>query len=76
MADFYFTDGDIVKNSLTGELLKIVSCGPRCVKALKIGGLLVEFHRDYIAPATAEEREGAKDKFVRATPPETPSKKP
>jgi hypothetical protein len=74
MADFYFTEGDIVKNSITGELLKIVTCGPRCVKALKVGGLLAEFHRDYIAQATPAERDGAKDKFVRATPPEAPSK--
>lgn len=68
-----FNEGDIVKNSLTGELLKIVSCGPRCVKALKIGGVLAEFHRDYLAPATPAERDGAADKFVRAAPP-PPSK--
>ncbi|OGR62655.1 MAG: hypothetical protein A2X31_02470 [Elusimicrobia bacterium GWB2_63_22] len=74
MDNFHLNEGDIVKNSLTGELLKIVSFGPRTVKALKIGGVLIEYQRSYLAPATPAECEGAQDKFVRAPQPETPKK--
>jgi len=74
MDNFNLNEGDIVKNSLTGELLKIVSFGPRSVKALKVGGVLVEYQRSYLAPATPAEREGAEDKFVRAPQPNTPAK--
>ena len=64
-------ESDIVKHSITGELLKVVSIGPRCVKVLKFGGILMEYHREYLAQASAEERDSAKGKFQRANPPVT-----
>lgn len=61
-------EGDIVKHRASGELLKVTSIGARYIKVIKLAGMPTEYQREFLIPASEEEKKDTKDKFIKLRP--------
>lgn len=61
-------EGDIVKHRSSGELLKVTSVGARYIKVIKLDGMPAEYQREFLIPASEEEKNDTKDKFAKSRP--------
>lgn len=61
-------EGDIVKHSSSGELLKVTGVGARYIKVIKLDGMPTEYQREFLIPASEEEKSSTKDKFYKPRP--------